>query len=60
MKEAGQTPREENKAEENLYRQMLKLTTVRLLACFGLPYVGVEVSIGGKCMAIFYRHQPVW
>ena len=47
MREAGQTPREKNTTEENLYRQMLKLATVRLLALFGLLYVGVEVCIGG-------------
>ena len=45
MREAGRVP-EDTGAQENLYRQIMRLKEVHYLAIFSLIYVGVEVTIG--------------
>ena len=56
MREAGRVP-EDTGAQENLYRQIMRLKEVHYLAIFSLIYVGVEVSIGGMRVPCVASHS---
>ena len=49
MRDAGEEPEaEEESTGGNVYKQVLGLRVVQLLALFILAYVGVETTIGGE------------
>lgn len=50
--EAGRAAREVDNTGQNKYKQILGIRTVHMLSIFALIYVGVEVSLGGKCRPI--------
>ena len=51
----GQEAEEDSSAGGNVYRQVLGLRVVQLLALFILAYVGVETTIGGENAHMVYE-----
>jgi hypothetical protein len=43
----GDPVSEQGTSSDSKFRQILRLKTVHLLACFTLVYIGVEFTIGG-------------
>ncbi|KAA1469643.1 MFS general substrate transporter [Dentipellis sp. KUC8613] len=47
LREVGEEVAERGQSKDNVYKQILRLKSVHLIALFMLMYVGVEVTIGG-------------
>lgn len=52
LEEEGEVGTDADVVGSNKYKQIFKLKEVHFLALFALIYVGVEVTLGGRCLGV--------